>query len=156
MFDILTSLRHSGTSCFAGGKVPSLSSRNPTYPNMSTCAIIRLAPSRSLLMQSHRNHLQNLHKLCWVGADLFRVCADSRSYFTSFGGLAFSSFLGTLISLRHCSTREVCNFFIWAEKSETRGKKYNIVAKAFFSWVSFLKKIFQDSDEFSGEPELCW
>jgi hypothetical protein len=53
-----------------------------------------------------------------------------------------------LISLRHCgmfdtqAQGEVCIFFlIWVEKSETRGKKYNLVANAFFSWVSFLKKI---------------
>ena len=39
--------------------------------------------------------------------------------------------------------RYVFFLLIWVEESETRGKKYNLVAKAFFSWVSFLKKSFE-------------
>ena len=59
----------------------------------------------------------------------------------------FSSFLGTLISLRHCgiltqAQGEVCKkFWFGSKKVKHVGKKYNIVANAFFSWVSFLKKI---------------
>ena len=87
--------------------------------------------------------------ICRVGADLFSICvdSDSRNDFTPFGSLTFSSFLGMPILLRHCgiltpAQGEVCKkILIWVEKSETHGKKYNIVANAFFSWVSFLKKI---------------
>jgi hypothetical protein len=50
---------------------------------------------------------------------------------------------------------QVYYFFDLAEKNETRGKKYNHVANAFFSWVSFLKRFFRNSDKYSGEPELC-
>ena len=91
---------------------------------------------------------------------------DQTQYFTLFGGLTFSSFLGTLVLLRHCGIflsvwhagqGEACNFYFYLGwKSETCGKKYNLVANTFFSWVSFLKKILRDSDKFSGEPELCW
>jgi hypothetical protein len=48
--------------------------------------------------------------------------------------------LGIVESLRRLKERCVKNFDL-GRKSETRGKKYNIVANAFFSWVSFLKKI---------------
>jgi hypothetical protein len=53
-----------------------------------------------------------------------------------------------LISLRHCGAFECSTHrlkercvMIWVGKRETCGKKYNLAANTFFSWVSFLKRI---------------